>query len=89
MSHTEELRKEIIVLIKEIGQQTLIPNLFIIEYDELVKRLRGNTKLANKVLAWLREHNMIKDHQYIFKQKKIGNHMLSTRKELYYVEINE
>jgi len=81
------IKDEIIELIKEIGQPTLEENVYIIDYDVLVKHLMNDKSTANKVLIWLREHNMIIDHMIDVSTKTIGKVQLKITKEKYMVRI--
>ena len=87
MKVSDEIRKEIIELVKDIGQSTLEENVYIIDYDVLVKHLMNDKSTANKVLVWLREHNMIIDHMIDVETKRIGKVQLKVTKEKYMVRI--
>jgi hypothetical protein len=82
---SEEIKKEIIEIVKEIGEMTLEENTYILYYDKLVKYFNGNTEMANKVLIWLRMNNMIAEHKLETRIKK----QLRITKELYIVKIRE
>jgi len=85
MNMSEEIKKEITEIVKEIGEQTLEENTYILYYDKLVKYFNGNTEIANKVLIWLRMNNMIAEHKLETRIKK----RLRITKELYIVKIRE
>jgi hypothetical protein len=87
MKVSDEIEKEIIELIKEIGQATLEENVYIIDYSVLVKHLMNDKSTANKVLIWLREHNMIIDHQIDVKTRYINMIPVKVTRELYIVRI--
>ena len=84
MSMSNEIKKEIIEIVKEIGEMTLEENTYILYYDKLVKYFNGNTEMANKVLVWLRMNNMIAEHKLETRIKK----QLRITKELYIVKIS-
>jgi hypothetical protein len=84
MSMSEEIKREIIEIVKEIGEMTLEENTYILYYDKLVKYFNGNTEMANKVLIWLRMNNMIAEHEL---ETKIKGKLRIT-KELYIVKIS-
>jgi hypothetical protein len=87
MNSKNEIEKEIIELIKEIGQSTLEENVYIIDYDVLVKHLMNDKSTANKVLVWLRQNGMIIDHMIDVETKRIGKVQLKVTKEKYMVRI--
>jgi penicillin-binding protein-related factor A (putative recombinase) len=87
MKVSDEIRKEIIELVREVGEQTLEENTYILYYDKLVKYFNGNTDMANKVLVWLRQNGMIIDHQLDTRIKYVNLIPIRVIKELYIVRI--
>jgi hypothetical protein len=88
MSMSNEIKKEIIEIVKEIGEMTLEENTYILYYDKLVKYFNGNKEMANKVLVWLRMNNMIIDHQFDTRIRYVNLIPIKITKELYIVKIS-